>query len=1149
MKCPKCQFENPNGLKFCNECGQKLTIICPSCNAVNQPGSKFCGDCGHNLTLPSEPTRKELSFDEKLEKIQKYLPKGITEKILSQRDKIEGEKRQVTVIFCDMKGFTPLSEKLGPEAMYAMMDEVYEILIHRVHAYEGTVNEMTGDGVMALFGAPIAVEDAPQRALRSAMSIHREMTRFNEKLRSEHQSSLVPPSIKEGFQTPVPPLAKGGWGDFPALKMRIGIHTGPVVVGTLGNDLRVEFKAVGDTVNLAARMEQLAEPGTTYVTEDTFKLTEGYFRFEALGEKEIKGKEKSLKVYRVIAPSTRRTRFDVSAERGLTPFVGRQRELELLLDGFERSKESRGQAISIISEAGIGKSRLLYEFRKAVTNEDITFLEGRCLSYSRNIAYHPIVDVLRANFDIQDTDIDQVVREKVTRFLSALNIEEASTLPYLLELLSVKNSGIDKLPMSPEARKDRTLEALKRITLKGAELRHVIMAIEDLHWMDRSSEDALKELLESIPGARVFLIFTYRPEFIHTWGSRSYHSQVMLNRLSNRESLAMIEHVLATRDIDRHLEDLILQKAEGIPFFIEEFIKSLKDLKIIECRNGAVTLIQDIKSVSIPSTIQEVIMSRIDKLPEGAREVLRTGSVIEREFSHELLKKVTELPEQDLLSHLSILKDSELLYERGIYPHSTYIFKHALTREVAYDSILTKRKKQLHTKIAGTIEDIYKEDICYHYGVLAGHCIAGEDFEKGAEYARLEAKRYQKAGSLRDAISYAEKSIACLERLPQAEHIQKKIIDTRVVLSAYYLSVNYHIDAKEAVEPIVDVAVGLNYQKRLPGIYTAIGLYNIWIEEDFSKGVPYLKEVFEISTKVGDVLALWFGNYQLGCAMSQDYQFEESMAYLKTSLDLSVMANNLIGISHTKSAIAMNYYLQGKTDLALQACKETLQAATASGDIQAKQPAYTNYGVSCYYKGHLDEAEKYLLEGLVYYEKASQSSWGGYASYFLGLLYNDMGNYDKAKKYCQQCVSIMEDARFSPSWLNCQKLGVENHRILNGEHDIDIHKLGDLIKEHENNRLAMSKSFGSRFIGEIFLHIDDHHMSEAETWIMRSIDFDLTHAIPWNLGKDYVLYAEWFKKKGDVQGAKEQLTKAIDLFRECGADGWVERTEKILAEI
>ena len=445
MKCPKCGSDNIDKAKFCNECGQNLELKCPRCGVTNPPGSNFCNDCGHDLTQSFAAFPKDLSFDEKIAKIQKYLPSGITEKILSQRDRIEGEKRQVTVMFCDMTGFTPLSEKLGPEAMYAMMDEVYEILIHKVHEYEGTVNEMTGDGVMALFGAPIALEDAPQRAIRSAMAIHKEMTRFNERMRQEK-------------------------GDFPPVKMRVGIHTGPVVVGTLGNDLRVEFKAVGDTVNLASRMESLAEPGTTYISEDTFKITEGLFRVEALGEKEIKGKEKAIRVYQVIAPSSRRTRFDVSAERGLTPFVGRQRELELLLDGFERSREGRGQAISIIAEAGIGKSRLLYEFRKAVTNEDVIFLEGRCLSYSRNVAYHPIVDILKANFEIQDNDTGQQIRQKVAGFLKIIRVDEPSTLPYLLELLSVKESGIEKMQMSPEARKDRTLEALKRIILKGSEL-------------------------------------------------------------------------------------------------------------------------------------------------------------------------------------------------------------------------------------------------------------------------------------------------------------------------------------------------------------------------------------------------------------------------------------------------------------------------------------------------------------------------------------------------------------------------------------------------------------------------------------------------------------------------------------------------------
>jgi len=279
MKCPKCEFENREGAKFCNKCGQELELTCPSCRTANRPGSLFCDECGHDLRKPKEEgPPKDLSFDEKLEKIQRYLPKGLTEKILSQKDRIEGERKQVTVMFCDMEGFTPLTEKLGPDEAYGIMDQVYEILIHKVHNYEGTVNEMTGDGIMALFGAPIALEDAPQRAIRSALAIHREMSKFSDRIRKEK-------------------------ADIPPLRMRVGIHAGPVVVGTVGNDLRVEFKAVGDTVNLASRMEGLAEPGTTYVTEDVFSLTEGLFRFEALGDKQVKGKEAPVKVYQMIAPS------------------------------------------------------------------------------------------------------------------------------------------------------------------------------------------------------------------------------------------------------------------------------------------------------------------------------------------------------------------------------------------------------------------------------------------------------------------------------------------------------------------------------------------------------------------------------------------------------------------------------------------------------------------------------------------------------------------------------------------------------------------------------------------------------------------------------------------------------------------------------
>lgn len=1121
MKCLSCQSDNREGARFCQECGDKLGLACPNCGSKNPPVSKFCDECGIKLTLTAASTQRELSLNEKIEKVRKYLPNGLAKKIISQRDKIEGERKQVTVMFCDMRGFTPLAEKIGPEEAYAMMDQVYEILIRKVHDYEGTINEMTGDGIMALFGAPIALEDAPQRAIRSSMAIHREMARFNDRIKLEK-------------------------GDHPPLKMRVGIHAGPVVVGTLGTDLRVEFKAVGDTVNLASRMESLAEPGTTYVSEDTFKLTEGLFRFEALGEKEIKGKEKPLKVYQVIAPSTRRARFDVSAERGLTLFVGRDRELELLYDGFERVKEGRGQAISIIGEAGTGKSRLLYEFRKGICNEFVTFLEGRCLSYSRNKAYHPIADLLKSNFDIQDTDTDRAIRGKVAEGLKALKVDEASTLPYLLELLSVKESGIDRIALSPEAKKDRTFEALKRIILKGSEIKPLIMAIEDLLWMDKSSEDVLKHLSENIPCAKVFLIITYRPEFVPTWGSRSYHSQVTLNKLSNRESLAMAAYILGTPNIDEELEDLILQKTEGIPFFIEEFIKSLKEREVIERRGGTYQLSKEIKKIAIPSTIHDVIMARVDHLHEGAREILRTGSVIEREFSYDLIKRVTGLSEPALLSDLSVLKDSELLYERGIYPDSVYIFKHALTREVVYDSILTKRKKQIHEKIAGTIEEIYRDDICYHYGVLAGHCIASENYKKGAEYAMLEAKRFQKAALFRDAIEYAKKSVYSLERLTQTKATQEKVIDARTTLANYYLNMNFHSHAKEAVEPIIELALKLNYRKRLPAAYTAIGLYHLWAEEDSRKGLEFIDKATTIAQEVGDNLSWWAALYQSGTFVTFLSEFADAHKRLKQCLDFSLLPDHKIGIAFSKISTSVCYQVEAKTAPAHQFAQETLELANDTGDPFIKGMAYANYGAYCYFKGLFDKARTHFSEFISSYEKLAPISWIVWADASLGSLYVDLGKYDDAVNRYMKTISIMQEVCFLPSIIKFFHICMARAKALRNDQDIE---LNELFAFQKSNKLPFCEGWMARNIGDILLSMNDKNVSEAAVWFQKAIEADTRNKMKWQVANDYAFYANCFKQKGDPKGAKEQLTKAIGLFRECGADGWVERTKKSLMEL
>jgi class 3 adenylate cyclase/predicted ATPase len=740
-----------------------LNSTCPNCDNTNRQGAKFCNECGLRLTSPSEPLSKKLSLDEKLEKIQRYLPDGLTEKILFQRDRIEGERRQITIMFCDMKGFTPLTEKLGPDETFSLVDQVFEILIHKVNDYQGTVNELRGDGILAFFGAPIALEDAPQRAIRSALAIHREMTKFNDTIKGDK--------------------------DIPPVLLRIGINTGPVVVGFVGNDLRVQFTAVGDPINIASRIEQMAEPGTIYVTEETFKLTGGFFRFEALGTKKVKGKEQPMSVYRVIAPSSRRTRFDISAERGLTPFVGRERELELLLDGFESAKAGRGQAISIISEAGVGKSRLLYEFRKAVANENATFLEGKCLSYSKGVAYHPAIDILKANFDIDETDRDLEIREKIIRGLKILEADEATTLPYLLELLSITDSGIDKIPMSPEERKDQILEAIKQIFLKGSEIRPLIIAFEDLHWIDKSSEDVLKYVLESIPEERVLIIFTYRPEFVHTWGGKPYHSQVNLNRLSNRKSLAMVAYLLSTEDIEKDLEELILEKTEGVPFFIEEFVKSLKDLKIIDKENNKHYLARDIRDVAIPSSIQDVVMARVDSLPEGAKKVLQIGSVIGREFGHKLIKEVSELPEIEMLSTLSILKESELIYESGIYPQSHYIFKHALTQNTVYKSLMKSTRQKYHRNIAQVLEESFPEIAEMQPELLSLHFTEAGFVEQAIPYCHRAGEISIRRSANLEAVEHMTKGLNLITALPETQERMEQELNLRIALGTPLIAV------------------------------------------------------------------------------------------------------------------------------------------------------------------------------------------------------------------------------------------------------------------------------------------------------------------------------------------------------------------------
>ena len=874
MKCPHCQTKLPDNSRFCMACGQTMQseLVCIQCGNANPFVAKFCLQCGHPLTVAgsTKPAPKDLTFNEKLAKIQKYLPGNITEKILSQRNRIEGERKQVTVMFIDMAGYTSMTEKLDPEEAYSLIDQVYEILIHKVTEYGGTVNEFTGDGIMALFGAPIALEDAPQRAIWASLAIHREIVQFNERMRREK-------------------------ADHIPLQMRVGIHTGPVVVGTVGNDLRVTFTAIGDTVNLASRMESLAEPDTTYVTEETFKLTEGFFSFEPLGQRQVKGREMPVNVYRVVGAGRSRTKFDVSVERGLTTMVGRRRELELLLDGLTRTKEGSGETFIITAEPGAGKTRLLHEFRKAAAHEDVVFWQGRCLSYSAGTAYCPLAEALRSGLEIYEDDSDTKVRNKVLSGLWARGIEEPWISAHLLEVLSIQKSGIEKIPMSPEARRDSITEALNQVLFRSAENQPLILVIEDLHWIDRSSEDYLKQLMEKAARGRLFILLSCRPESARRWIGSPYGNPLTLSRLSHRESLSMAAHLLGANQMDLDLRKMIMEKTDGVPLYIEEFIQSLKDLGLVEGKEGSFYLMPDKKLMVVPATIRDVIMARVDSLPADAKELLQTCAVIEREFSRQLIRTVAKMPEEEVSSYLKDLRQSGLIEERRAYPEPTYAFRHALTQEVVYDSILGRKKRALHESIAQTIESNHQSALEEHCETLARHFMASEDFEKGAKYSRMAARKAERSSSLMEAISHAQRQVACIEKLPRTLNRSRTLVDARTTLALYLSQMSYIAEAKEAVDPIVELAQQLGYERRLSQIHTIMGGYHLMVQEECEPAFEELQVALRMAEQSKERLSILLANSALGLALAWDCRFRKAAVHLQRVVDINAEDQQPLG--------------------------------------------------------------------------------------------------------------------------------------------------------------------------------------------------------------------------------------------------------------
>jgi class 3 adenylate cyclase len=623
-----------------------------------------------------------------------YTPPYLAEKILTSRSALEGERKQVTVLFADIKDSTELIKDLDPEAAQQLLDPALHIMMDAVHRFEGTVNQVLGDGIMALFGAPLAHEDHALRACYAALTMQMAMREYTEAVRRAH-----------GIE----------------LRIRVGLNSGEVVVRAIGNDLHMDYSAVGQTTHLAARMEQLATPGTIRLTAATLRLVDGLVRVQALGPIPVKGMTEPVEVYELIGASALRRRLQAAAARGLTRFVGREAELAALRQALEQTGAGHGQMVAVVGEAGLGKSRLVYECVHAHYTQGWRVLESASVSYGKATPYFPVVDLLKRYVHVEDADEPRAVRAKVTGQVLTLDETLQETVPALLWLLDVLPDDSPFRTLEPLQRRQRTLEALKRVLLRESQVQPLLLVFEDLHWIDAETQALLDSLIESLPTARLLLLVNYRPEYQHGWGSKTYYTQLRLDPLPLASAEAFLDALLGQDPSLVPLKRVLIERTDGNPFFLEESVRTLVETGVLVDEPGAYQLAQRLPTIQVPATVQAVLAARIDRLPAEEKQLLQAAAVIGTEVPLPLLQAIADLREAVLHRGMAHLQAAEFLYETRLFPERAYTFKHALTQQVAYQSLLTSTRQRYHAQLAQALEghpetmETQPELLAHHY--------------------------------------------------------------------------------------------------------------------------------------------------------------------------------------------------------------------------------------------------------------------------------------------------------------------------------------------------------------------------------------------------------------------------------------------------
>jgi class 3 adenylate cyclase/tetratricopeptide (TPR) repeat protein len=923
MTCARCQQDNPTHARFCLGCGARLPLACGACGTELPGGARFCLQCGQAIAgSAAAPIRSPTP--------ETYTPRHLAEKILTSKAALEGERKQVTVLFADLKGSMELLADRDPEEARKLLDPVLERMMEAVHRYEGTVNQVMGDGIMALFGAPVAHEDHAVRACYAALDMQAGIRRYAEEVRRTF-----------GTRT----------------EIRIGLNSGEVVVRAIGSDLRMDYTAVGQTTHLAARMEQLASAGTTLLTADTLRLAEGFVAVKPLGPVPVKGLEAPVEVYEMLGAGPLRSRLQAAAARGLTRFVGRETEVEQLRQALGRAAAGHGQLVALVGEPGVGKSRLVWEVTHSHRVHGWLIMHASSVSYGKATPYLPVIDLLKGYLKIQDQDDPRAVREKVTGKLLALDEAFKPAVPALLALLDVPVDDAAWAGLDPPQRRRRTLEAVKRLLLRESQVQPLLVVFEDLHWIDAETQAVLDRLVESLPTARMLLLVNYRPEYTHHWGSKTYYTQLRLDPLPPETADEFLGALLGP-DAGLHpLKRVLIAQTEGNPFFLEESVRTLIETGALTGERGAYRLARPLPAIQVPATVQAVLAARIDRLPPEDKRLLQVAAVVGKDVPGVLLQAIAELPDDALRRGLDHLQAAEFLYETSLYPDLEYSFKHALTHEVAYGGLLHDRCRSLHARIVDAIEARYPDRLAEQVDRLAYHASRAERWDKAAEYLQRAGTRAAERSAHRAAVDWLEQALAALEHLPETRDTLARGLDVRFDVHVSLFALSEHARMRRHMEAAEQIAVALGDRHRL-GRALARLCPSLRVTGETPRSAEVGRRALAIAVEIGDQrlaedTTFWLGQTHVTLG---DYRgAEEFFRRVIVPLPFDLTAEAARALPHfspnARAWLATALAQLGRFDEGLVLAAEALRIAQAIDDKFRLVIAHSHLGRLHLYRG------------------------------------------------------------------------------------------------------------------------------------------------------------------------------------------------------